>query len=75
MSLFHRKRPPRDPDLDLKTQQPALRKSICTGEITIGYIDRATGKFHELLLARDAAEAEEYFRRHGAQGVQVKEIY
>ncbi len=36
--------------LNLATQEPAVRKSICTGEMTVGYIDKATGKFHDLMM-------------------------
>ena len=35
---------------DPATQEPAVRRSICTGEMTVGYIDKATGKFHDLMM-------------------------
>ena len=55
---FLRKRRPEGAKLDLSKQRPAVRKSICTGEMTGGYIDRATGKFHELeLIPADGLEA------------------
>ena len=30
---------------DPAKQEPAVRKSICTGEMTVGFIDKETGKF------------------------------
>ena len=55
---FFRKKRPDAVKLDLSKQRPAVRKSICTGEMTGGYIDRATGKFHELeLIPADGLDA------------------
>ena len=67
---FRRKPKPRPFDYDPETQIPAVRRSICTGERTAGYIDRATGSFHEWLRIDDL----EAFKR--ALGVEeVREIY
>ena len=35
---------------DAETQEPAVRKSICTGEMTLGLVDKATGQFRDLML-------------------------
>ena len=46
MKLFHR-----NPDpiaYDPAREIPAIRKSICTGEMTAGLIDRETGTLHKL---------------------------
>ena len=71
MSLFRRKPPsvPFDPD----TQEPAVRRSICTGEMTVGFIDRATGKFHEYMCVRTREELEEFRRALGAE--EIRTIY
>ena len=47
---FFRKKKPESVVVDLSGKRPAVRKSICTGEMTGGYIDAETGKFHELEL-------------------------
>ena len=57
-----------DPD----TQEPAVRKSICTGEMTAGFIDKATGKFHELMMV-DRQGLEEFRRQAGVET--LREIY
>ncbi len=48
MNLFRKK--PKSAAPDMSGKRPAVRKSVCTGEMTGGYIDRETGKFHELEL-------------------------
>ncbi len=60
---------PYDPD----TQEPAVRKSVCTGEMTAGLIDKRTGKFHDLMLLRDRKELEAFCRSMGVE--QVKTVY
>ena len=75
MSFFHRAKRSGAEPFDLSTQQPAMRKSICTGEITVGYIDRTTGKFHDMQLAASQQEAEVFFRDRGAGDQEIKVIY
>ena len=48
MGFFGKRHP--EPKPDLSGKRPAVRKSVCTGEMTGGYIDPETGKFHELEL-------------------------
>ena len=74
MSLFSKKKRPALP-YDPQTQQPAVRRSICTGEMTVGFIDRDTGKFREYMLARDQAELEAFCRDVGVDAAQIKTIY
>ena len=71
MSLFKRKAPPiaYDPD----TQLPAVRRSICTGEMTVGFIDKATGKFTDLMRVDGQRELEAFMKRIGAD--EIKTIY
>ena len=72
MPLFKRK--PSLPPLsyDPETQEPAVRKSICTGEMTVGFVEKATGKFHDLMLV-DAQGLEDFCRRVGQD--KIKTIY
>ena len=75
MWLFKRKHDPSPEPFDLSSQEPAVRKSICTGEMTVGYVDRATGKFHDMQFVPDRGAMEAFFRERGADPSQVKEIY
>ena len=71
MPLFHKKSPPPFP-YDPDTQEVAVRRSICTGEMTLGLIDKATGQFHELMLVTQR-ELDDIRRRLNLD--EVKTIY
>lgn len=75
MPLFHRSKKPSPLPYDPAAQEPAVRRSICTGEMTVGFIDKATGKFREYMLARDQAELEEFCRGAGIDVKDIKTIY
>ena len=72
MSIFHKSRKPAIP-YDPETQQPAVRKSICTGEMTVGFIDKRTGKFTDLMRVDGQRGLEAFMRDIGAE--EIKEIY
>lgn len=57
---------------DPNTQEPAVRRSICTGEMTVGFIDKATGKFHDLMMV-DSQGLEDFCRQVGV--TEIKTIY
>ena len=70
MGLFQKKtRLSYDPE----TQELAVRKSICTGEMTVGYIEKQSGKFHELMLVHSQREVDELCRRMGVS--EIKTVY
>ena len=74
MSLFWKKKKPAlyyDPE----TQQPAVRKSICTGEMTVGFTDKATGKFQDYQRVNSLEELERFFQKYGIKAEEVKTIY
>ena len=58
---------------DPQTQQPAVRRSICTGEMTVGFIDRTTGKFTDLMRVDGQAGLERFMRELGVD--EIKTIY
>ena len=70
MSLFKRRRA--DIQFDPDTQQPAVRRSICTGEMTVGFIDKATGKFTDLMCV-DQKGLETFMHDIGVED--IKTIY
>ena len=71
MSLFKKKEPPRIP-YDPAAQEPAVRSSICTGELVVGFLDRETGKFKEYELARSQSV---FCKRVGIEPTEIKRIY
>ena len=74
MSLFRKRKPP-SVALDPARQTPAVRKSICTGEMTGGYVDRESGKFHELMLLEGRAGLEAFCKEVGADPDHVETVY
>lgn len=72
MSLFKKAQHMPAFAFDPATQEPAVCKSICTGEMTVGYIDKATGKFHDLMMV-DRQGLEDFKRQAGVET--LREIY
>ena len=75
MPLFHRRRKPAPLPYDPATQEPAVRRSICTGEMTLGFIDKSTGRFRDYMLARDQAELEDFCRSAGIDAKDIRTVY
>ena len=71
MALF-RKKQPAGPRYNPETQEPAVRKSICTGEMTVGFVDKKTGAFHDYMLV-DRQGLEEFKQQLGVSS--LREIY
>ena len=67
------KKKPAAPAYDAETQEPAGRKSICTGEMTVGFVDKRTGRFQDLMKVEDQAALEDFCRSIGAD--KIKTIY
>ena len=74
MRLF-RKTEPHPIPYDRETMTPAVRSSICTGEMTVGFVEIKTGKFHEYELARTQSDVEAFCRRVGISPGEIKRIY
>lgn len=73
MSLFKRKKKLPEFRYDPQTQQAAVLRSICTGEMTVGFIDRASGRFSDLMKVEDQAALEEFMAQIGVD--EIKSIY
>lgn len=55
--------------------EPALHKSICTGEATVGYIDPATGHFRDLKKVDTESEIISFCKEVGIDRNDLKTIY
>ena len=73
MPLFHKKTPPIQYDPAL--QQPAVRRSICNGEMTVGFIDRKTGKFTDLMMVDGEKGLADFCRSIGVHPEDIQTIY
>ena len=74
MRLF-KKRESETLQYDPNTQQPAVRKSICTGEMTAGFIDRETGRFRDIMRLDGQKGLEAFCRSVGVSADEIKTIY
>ena len=72
--MFQRKRGKKTA-FDPETQQPAVRRSICTGEMTAGFIDKKTGHFTDLMRVDGQRGLAEFCREIGVAPEDVKTIY
>ena len=58
---------------DPETQEIVVRKSICTGEMTVGYVEKTNGKFHELMLVKNQQELTAFCKKLGVK--EIRTIY
>ena len=72
MGLFQKKKGPAI-SFDPALQEPVVRQSICTGEMTAGFVDRVTGQFQDYMRLADRAALEDFCRRTGVS--EVRTIY
>ena len=68
MGIFRRKPGIR---FDPEPQEPVVRRSICTGEMTVGLLDRRSGRFSELMLVRNQQELKEVCRQLGVEDIRT----
>lgn len=63
------KKKPKLPKYDTEAQTPVLKKSICTGETTAGFKDRASGKFYAVMLIKSPRDLNEFMEEYGIADV------
>ena len=66
MRLFGKKKKPHE-TYDVSALTPVIRSSICTGEKTAGFREKATGRFHEVMLIRSPADLEAFREQYHIQ--------
>lgn len=55
--------------------EAAVKKSICTGEMTFGFIRKADGHFVDIALVRNEEEMKALAAGYGFGGCEIREIY
>jgi len=75
MALFHRRGPDVGAGYDPAVEQPAVRRSICTGEMTVGFVNRRTGRFRDVMKADSPRELEAFCRAVGVEEKELRTIY
>ncbi len=75
MSLFWKKEAPAKVLFDSEKEEPVVHKSICTGETTVGFSDRATGRYRDVRKVMSASEIEAFCREVGVDPQKIRTIY
>lgn len=73
MGWFHKKE--KAPAFDAEALQPAVRRSYCNREMTLGFIEKSTGKFRAQCCAFTQKELEDFCRSYGIKPEDLKTIY
>lgn len=72
MLFGKRKKPPAPADYDKTGKVPVLRSSVCTGEQVAGFREADTGRFHEIMLIRDAGDLREFLERYQVEESELR---
>ncbi|MBR6959298.1 MAG: aspartate dehydrogenase [Clostridiales bacterium] len=56
---------------DPEKMEPVVRKSICTGEMTLGFVETGTGKFHDVRLASGQADIDAFMKETGVDSIRT----
>ena len=60
---------------DPSEQEPVIQKSICTGETTVGFIDIATGKYHDYSKVLSEDDIAAFCRDTGIDRGDIRTVY
>ena len=63
----------KQPPYDAEHLEPAVRRSICTGEKVAGFRDKRDGTFTEVMLIRSPKDEQKFKEQYRAD--HLKEIY
>ena len=53
---------------DREKLEPAIRKSICTGEEVAGFLDRKSGRFSSVMLLKTSKDLDSFKAEWGIEG-------
>ena len=60
---------------DPTREEPVVKKSICTGEATVGFVDKNTGKYRDVRKVTTPAEIEAFCKEAGLSDTKIRTIY
>ncbi|SCW57770.1 hypothetical protein SAMN02910456_01957 [Ruminococcaceae bacterium YRB3002] len=60
---------------DPSVSEPVIHKSICTGETTVGFVDIATGKYHDLRMVDSESDIVKFCRECGVDREKIRTIF
>lgn len=59
---------------DKESEEPVLRRGICTGELVAGFCSLRNGHFREVMLITSEDDLEKFCRRYAVDRTAMKEI-
>ena len=74
MTIFHRKKH-LSVAFDLSKEEPVVKKSICTGEATVGFVDKNTGHYRDIRKVTSPLEIEAFCEEVGIDPKTIRTIY
>lgn len=74
MTLFHRKKH-LSVAFDPLKEEPVIKKSICTGEATVGFVDKNTGHYRDIRKVTSPVEIEAFCEEVGIDPQTIRTIY
>ena len=74
MTLFHRKKH-LSVAFDPLKEEPVVKKSICTGEATVGFVDKNTGQYRDIRKVTSPVEIEAFCEEVGIDPQTIRTIY
>jgi hypothetical protein len=75
MAFFHKSSKQKAPAYDAERLQPAVRKSYCNREMTLGFLEKESGRFRAYCGASTQRELEDFCRQYGIRPEDLKTIY
>lgn len=58
-------------EYDPEKMEPVIKKSICTGEMTAGFVEISTGKYHDVRLVTGQADIDRFMRDTGVDSIRT----
>lgn len=74
MTLFHRKKH-LSVAFDREKEEPVIKKSICTGEATVGFVDKTSGHYKDIRKVTTQVEIETFCKEVGIDPKTIRTIY
>lgn len=72
MSIFRKKRTTMPVPEECKCMEIKIQSSACTGEKTIGFLNRVTGELEYTELVRTQADIDAFYEKYGQTPPQAK---
>ena len=73
--MFGRRKKQTAISFDKTGKIPVIRSSICTGEQTAGFQDKATGKIQEVMLIRGEADLRTFLEEYDLDESEIKQVW